>query len=244
MQIIRTIDLLNWSQIFTNVQVLKGIPVSEFMSTMGFFSASVGLNCVFCHVPETLQDWKRFADDVPRKRIARGMIAMVKTINKTNFGGRAAITCYSCHHGNGTPGFSALEAEEREAALLPPCSRSAVDAADALENDLFEEYKRLGFASESEVVPVRRSGARLSSDEKAQVRSALASGMTQAAVASRFGITQGAVSSIDSQPSVIRIPRLSPDDMRAIRASKGLLRVLASQYGVSMSRISTIRNGL
>jgi len=90
-------------QVFTNVQVLKGIPVSEFMSTMGFFSASVGLNCVFCHVPESLEDWKKFADDVPRKRIARSMIAMVNTINKTNFGGRAAVTCYSCHHGNGVP---------------------------------------------------------------------------------------------------------------------------------------------
>ncbi len=90
-------------QVFTNVQVLKGIPVSEFMSTMGFFSASVGLNCVFCHVPESLEDWKKFADDVPRKRIARSMIAMVNTINKTNFGGRAAITCYSCHHGNERP---------------------------------------------------------------------------------------------------------------------------------------------
>jgi hypothetical protein len=90
-------------QVFTNVQVLKGIPVSEFMSTMGFFSASVGLNCVFCHVPESLEDWKKFAEDVPRKRIARNMIAMVNTINKTNFGGRAAVTCYSCHHGNETP---------------------------------------------------------------------------------------------------------------------------------------------
>ncbi len=90
-------------QVFTNVQVLKGIPVSEFMSTMGFFSASVGLNCVFCHVPESLQDWKKFADDVPRKRIARSMIAMVNTINKNNFGGRAAITCYSCHNGNERP---------------------------------------------------------------------------------------------------------------------------------------------
>jgi hypothetical protein len=89
--------------VFTNVQVLKGIPVSEFMSTMGFFSASVGLNCVFCHVPESLEDWKKFADDVPRKRIARNMIAMVNTINKTSFGGRAAVTCYSCHHGNETP---------------------------------------------------------------------------------------------------------------------------------------------
>ena len=50
--------------VFTNVQVLKGIPVSEFMGTMGFFAASLGLNCVFCHVPESLQDWKKFAVDV------------------------------------------------------------------------------------------------------------------------------------------------------------------------------------
>ncbi len=90
-------------QVFTNVQVLKGIPVSEFMSTMGFFAASVGLNCVFCHVPESLQDWKKFAEDVPRKRMARSMIAMVNTINRNNFGGRAVITCYSCHHGNERP---------------------------------------------------------------------------------------------------------------------------------------------
>ncbi len=90
-------------QVFTNVKVLKGIPVSEFMDTMGFFAASVGLNCVFCHVPESLQDWKKFAEDVPRKRIARNMIMMVNTINKTNFGGRAVITCYSCHHGNEVP---------------------------------------------------------------------------------------------------------------------------------------------
>ncbi|MBZ5576210.1 MAG: c-type cytochrome [Acidobacteriia bacterium] len=90
-------------QVFTNVQVLKGIPVSEFMGTMGFFSASLGLNCVFCHVPESLQDWKKFAEDVPRKRIARNMLAMVNTINKNNFGGRAVVTCYSCHHGNERP---------------------------------------------------------------------------------------------------------------------------------------------
>lgn len=89
--------------VFTNVQVLKGIPVSEFMNTMGFFSASLGLNCVFCHVPESLQDWKKFAEDVPRKRMARTMIAMVNTINKNSFGGRAEVTCYSCHHGNERP---------------------------------------------------------------------------------------------------------------------------------------------
>lgn len=90
-------------QVFSNVQVLRGIPVSEFMGTMGFFAASLGLNCVFCHVPESLQDWKKFAVDVPRKQIARNMITMVNAINKNNFGGRPVLTCYSCHHGNERP---------------------------------------------------------------------------------------------------------------------------------------------
>lgn len=90
-------------EVFRNVQVLKGIPVSEFMSTMGFFSASVGLNCVYCHVAESLQDWQKFAEDVPRKRTARVMIQMVNTINRTNFGGRKVVTCYTCHHGNQRP---------------------------------------------------------------------------------------------------------------------------------------------
>ena len=32
-------------QVFKNIQSLKGIPADEFMSTMGFFSASLGLSC-------------------------------------------------------------------------------------------------------------------------------------------------------------------------------------------------------
>jgi len=89
--------------VFKNVQVLKGIPVSEFMGTMGYFSASLGLNCTFCHVTESLQDWQKFAEDVPRKRTARRMILMVNAINKDNFGGRRAVTCYSCHRGGDRP---------------------------------------------------------------------------------------------------------------------------------------------
>jgi photosynthetic reaction center cytochrome c subunit len=89
--------------VFKNVQVLKGIPVGEFMDTMGFFAASLGLNCTGCHVAESLQDWSKFADDVPRKRMARQMILMVNSINKTHFGGRRALTCYSCHRGGQVP---------------------------------------------------------------------------------------------------------------------------------------------
>src|SRR5580658_5814951 len=84
---------------FKNVKVLKGIPVGEFMDTMGFFAASLGLNCVYCHVAESMVNWDKFAEDVPRKETARAMILMVNAINKSSFGGRRALTCYSCHRG-------------------------------------------------------------------------------------------------------------------------------------------------
>lgn len=89
--------------VFKNVTVLKGIPVNEFMETMGFFAASLGYNCTNCHVPDSLQNWDKFADDIPAKRMARVMIQMVNNINKANFGGRRAVTCYSCHRGTGHP---------------------------------------------------------------------------------------------------------------------------------------------
>jgi len=86
-------------QAFKNVRVLKGIPVDQFMATMGFFSASLGDTCTDCHSAESGGDWARYADDNPRKNTARGMIAMVNAINKTYFGGKREITCYSCHRG-------------------------------------------------------------------------------------------------------------------------------------------------
>src|SRR5258707_14838491 len=84
-------------EVFKNVQVLKGISVNEFMGTMGFFSASLSLNCTDCHVSDSSGDWGKYADDTALKRTARRMILMVNALNKTSFGGRRAATCYSCH---------------------------------------------------------------------------------------------------------------------------------------------------
>src|SRR3978361_1678149 len=75
-------------QAFKNVTVLKGIPVDEFMDTMGFISASTNYNCTDCHVePKVEGDWSVYAEETPRKATARRMILMVAAINKTNFGG-------------------------------------------------------------------------------------------------------------------------------------------------------------
>jgi len=86
-------------QAFKNVRVLKGIPVDQFMATMGFFSASLGETCTDCHSAESGGNWDKYADDNPRKETARRMIGMMNAINKTYFGGRREITCYSCHRG-------------------------------------------------------------------------------------------------------------------------------------------------
>jgi len=90
-------------QVFKNVQVLKGIPVREFMGTMGFFSAATGMNCTQCHVDESGGNWARYADDTELKQTTRRMIGMVNNINQSWFRGRRVVTCYSCHRGGARP---------------------------------------------------------------------------------------------------------------------------------------------
>jgi photosynthetic reaction center cytochrome c subunit len=89
--------------VFKNVQALKGIPVDEFMGTMGFLAASLSLNCTDCHISESASSWPRYADDTPIKITARKMIFMVNAINKANFGGSKFVTCWTCHRGNQRP---------------------------------------------------------------------------------------------------------------------------------------------
>jgi outer membrane lipoprotein-sorting protein len=84
---------------FKNIQVLRGIPVNEFMGTMGFFAASLGLNCTDCHTQESAGNWAKYADDTPLKQTARRMVIMMNAINRSDFGGVRMVTCYTCHRG-------------------------------------------------------------------------------------------------------------------------------------------------
>src|SRR5438477_473609 len=101
-------------QAFKNVTVLKGIPVDEFMDTMGFISASTNYNCIDCHLePKVEGDWSIFAADTRRKATARRMILMVQDINRTNFGGARVVTCYTCHRNlQGAPKITPRLAEQ------------------------------------------------------------------------------------------------------------------------------------
>ncbi len=97
---------------FKNIQVLRGIPVNEFMGTMGFFAASLGMNCTDCHVAESAGDWGRYADDTPLKQTARRMVLMENLINRSDFGATRMVTCYTCHRGAEHPEVTPSLAEQ------------------------------------------------------------------------------------------------------------------------------------
>jgi photosynthetic reaction center cytochrome c subunit len=91
-------------QAFKNIQVLRGMPVNEFMEIMGFFAASLNANCTTCHGEDSGGSWDSYASDkIPQKQTARRMIVMMNSINQTYFNGRQVLTCYSCHRFGRTP---------------------------------------------------------------------------------------------------------------------------------------------
>jgi outer membrane lipoprotein-sorting protein len=80
--------------VFKNIQSLKGTPADQLIPAMQFISASLGVECDFCHI-----HGKMDADDKKPKKTARDMIAMTIAINKSHFEGHREITCNSCHNG-------------------------------------------------------------------------------------------------------------------------------------------------
>jgi photosynthetic reaction center cytochrome c subunit len=85
-------------QVFKNITQLKGTPADQLTPAMQFISASLGVDCEFCHVQGKFE-----LDDKGAKKTAREMMAMTTAINKNSFGGRLQVTCNSCHRGSTRP---------------------------------------------------------------------------------------------------------------------------------------------
>jgi len=83
---------------FKNIEVLKESPADQLIPAMQFITASLGVECDFCHVPGAFEK-----DDKKPKQTARKMMRMMFTINKENFDGNREVTCYSCHRGSAKP---------------------------------------------------------------------------------------------------------------------------------------------
>jgi photosynthetic reaction center cytochrome c subunit len=87
---------------FKNIKVLKGIPAELVSPSMNFITASLGVECEYCHVRgDRGLDFEK--DDKKTKVTARKMMEMMFAINKDNFDGHRDVTCYSCHRGAADP---------------------------------------------------------------------------------------------------------------------------------------------
>jgi hypothetical protein len=99
-------------QVYKNIQVLKGVPADQLIPAMQFITASLGVQCDFCHQENAFEK-----DDKETKQTARKMMRMMFAINKDNFDGHREVTCYACHRGEHKPVTTpVISAEDRDIA--------------------------------------------------------------------------------------------------------------------------------
>jgi hypothetical protein len=118
------------AQQFKNIQIMKDIPAEDLIPSMQFISASLGVECTYCHVEHAFDK-----DDKKEKKFARHMIEMTMNINKDNFEGKRQVTCYSCHRGAAKPvSIPVISAEERMPEMMAgdATDKSSFPKADAL----------------------------------------------------------------------------------------------------------------
>jgi photosynthetic reaction center cytochrome c subunit len=115
-------------EVYKNIVQLKGTPADQLQPAMQFISASLGVDCSFCHVQGDFA-----SDDKAPKKTARAMMAMTATINKEAFHGRQQITCESCHRGATHPVSTppVLEADEPSKPPTPPAPAAGATAPTA-----------------------------------------------------------------------------------------------------------------
>jgi hypothetical protein len=102
---------------FKNIKVLKNVPADQLRTQMEYFTASLGVQCNFCHIQGQFD-----SDDNPRKDRARKMMAMVDRFNDSP-SNDITLTCATCHHNRVPP--------ERTPTIAVPMTQAEADAAAA-----------------------------------------------------------------------------------------------------------------
>jgi len=108
---------------FKNIKVLNEMPAEQMGKVMNMMSASLGVNCNFCHAED---DFAK--DGNEHKDIARDMLKMTFELNKNYFESRPEINCNTCHQGRPHPsnGFP-LSPNFREPRPVQPEKKPSVE---------------------------------------------------------------------------------------------------------------------
>ena len=121
--------------VFKNIQVLKNIPADQLIPSMQFISASLGVECEFCHVEGAFEK-----DDKKPKQSARKMMQMMFTTNRDNFEGHREITCYSCHRGTVDPLRTPVVKDEGALPTIAQRDEPQADARKVSADPIVEKY--------------------------------------------------------------------------------------------------------
>ena len=122
-------------QKFKNIHVLKGIPADQLIPSMQFISASLGVECEYCHVQRAMDK-----DDKKPKLTARKMITMMMQINADSFKSEREVTCYTCHRGSVHPLGTPILSADNPAASPAPEEESATAAALPSAQAILDKY--------------------------------------------------------------------------------------------------------
>jgi len=85
-------------QKFKSIKVLNEMPAEQMGKVMNMMSASLGVNCSFCHAEN---DFAK--EGFEHKDIAREMLKMTFELNKNYFENRPEVNCNTCHQGKAHP---------------------------------------------------------------------------------------------------------------------------------------------
>lgn len=103
-------------QKFKNIKILNEMPAEQLGKVMNQMSASLGVNCSFCHVEN---DFAKEGNE--HKDITREMLKMTFELNKRYFEGKTEITCNTCHNGKPIPQAAPdLFPKPREKRIIQP----------------------------------------------------------------------------------------------------------------------------
>jgi photosynthetic reaction center cytochrome c subunit len=119
-------------QVYKNILVLKDAPSDQLIPAMQFITASLGVQCDFCHLENAFE-----RDDKETKQTARKMMRMMFAINKDSFDGQQKVTCFACHRGTRKPvaiptiseGEGKIVAEDK---LTPESNTADLPSADEI----------------------------------------------------------------------------------------------------------------
>ena len=122
------------SQQFKNIQILKDVPADQLIPAMQFMTASLGVDCEYCHVEHAFDK-----DDKKPKQFARHMMEMMFNINKENFEGKRWVTCYTCHQGSPKPpSIPVIPAHEKVTEMFEGSAIS--ESANPTPDSLLDKY--------------------------------------------------------------------------------------------------------